>query len=374
MVTAETEAKFAEKKVTLVSADSGRTFFREEILQQPDEHIEIVCGQGPWEEHEAGIAKLEMVTAPTQASTLGALLGEASITAMPKGEQVAEFYLSDNYSFLQEHCIDDTPVLPAAAALEMMAETASGLWPGWQVVEVRDCRLLKGLQVNSADPKIRIIINPLPYGSSDGFEVSASLQSEQENGDLRIHYRAVVRLEQQIPQGFVYEPKPHNQDQLTVSKAYNEWLFHGPCFQVIKTIYGLSPAGSQSEVLTTEPSQWMKQVPSDSAWIIDPAIIDAAAQMALLWAHVYRDQSALPARFGRIVKYQSTLPNRLTMHFERQETDESHQVFANVYFVDDTNHVALMIEDLECISSPELNRLGGTAKFVSNSRQEVSYS
>jgi hypothetical protein len=234
--------------------------------------------------------------------------------------------------------------------------------------------LLKGLQVNSADPKVRIIINPLPYGSSDGFEVSASLQSEQENGDWRIHYRAVVRLEQQIPQGFVYEPKPHNQDQLTVSKAYNEWLFHGPCFQVIKTIYGLSSAGSQSEVLTTEPSQWMKQVPSDSAWIIDPAIIDAAAQMALLWAHVYRDQSALPARFGRIVKYQSTLPNRLTMHFERQETDESHQVFANVYFADDANRVALMIEDLECISSPELNRLGGTAKFVSNSRQEVSYS
>ncbi|MES9990551.1 MAG: SDR family NAD(P)-dependent oxidoreductase [Candidatus Thiodiazotropha sp.] len=373
MVTAETEAKFSEKHVTLVSAESGRVFFKDEILQQPDEHIEIVCGQGPWEEHEADIANLELETETTHDTALGALLDKAKFTTMSKGELAAEFHLNENYGFLQQHCIDDIPVLPAAAALEMMAEAASELWPGWQVVEVRDCRLLKGLQVSSSNPKIQIIINSPPYGNSDGFDVSAILQSEQENGDWRIHYRSVIRLEQQIPHGFMYEPNLHNDEQLAVSKAYNEYLFHGPCFQVIKTIHGLSPNGSYSEVVSTQPKQWMKHVAADNTWILDPALADAAAQMALLWAHVYRGQSALPARFGRIVKYQSTLPEKLTMYFERQDADESHQIIANVYFVDETNHVAMLIEDLECISSPELNRLGGTAKYCDTSSQEVTF-
>ena len=46
--------------------------------------------------------------------------------------------------YLQEHAIDGTPVLPAAAALEIVAESAATLWPGWTVVEVRDFRLMKG--------------------------------------------------------------------------------------------------------------------------------------------------------------------------------------------------------------------------------------
>jgi hypothetical protein len=47
------------------------------------------------------------------------------------------------------------------------------------------------------------------------------------------------------------------------------------------------------------------------------------------------------------------------MHFDRLPSEEPHLVKANVYFVDADNQVMLMIEDMECVSSAGLNRVGG---------------
>ena len=51
MVTAEAEAKFAAKGVTLVEAALGRRLFAEAVGTSPGGPVEIVCGQGAWEEH-----------------------------------------------------------------------------------------------------------------------------------------------------------------------------------------------------------------------------------------------------------------------------------------------------------------------------------
>ncbi len=51
-------------------------------------------------------------------------------------------------------------------------------------------------------------------------------------------------------------------------------------------------------------------------WIFDPALVDAAAQMALLWARSLRGESCLPARFGRVARLREQLPPRMRMEFE----------------------------------------------------------
>ena len=51
--------------------------------------------------------------------------------------------------YLDEHMLDGKQVLPAAAALEMMAEAGRMLWPGWQVAEVREHKLMKGVEMES---------------------------------------------------------------------------------------------------------------------------------------------------------------------------------------------------------------------------------
>ena len=84
--------------------------------------------------------------------------------------------------------------------------------------------------------------------------------------------------------------------------------------------------------------------------------------MALLWARSLRGESCLPARFGRIARLREQLPAR---HDDgiRADPDAPTRalVGANVYFLDDAGQVVLLIEEMECIASAALNRLGGTA-------------
>ena len=363
MVTADTEAKFAEKGVILVSAQVGRRLFVEELAHAAGGPVEVVCGAGPWEMHEAGIGIIRTQPAAFEGPPIGALLGRATISTRPMGDQVVALRLDGRHLYLQEHAIDDTPVLPAAAALELLAEAATALWPGWKVVEVRDFKLMKGVDLKEPTRQLQIVISPPPYGSSEGFEVNASLQTDLGQGRALTHYRAVVRLEQQLPTGETCRPGAHHEKSLTTAKAYGEWLFHGPRFQVIEEISGLSTAGAAARVRSTHPSQWLQGTASDAAgWCFDPALLDAAAQMAWLWARSFRDESALPARFGRVVRYREQFPARLHMEYERVVTTDPTLVRANVKFFDDAGEPVMLIEELDSIASAALNRLGGTSR------------
>lgn len=369
MVTAETEAKFAQKGVALVTSPIGRQLFREELQRAAGSPVEIVCGQGPWERHENEVGAFRLVEATGEApnAPIGPLLGDATTTARPTGDQVISLQLDGRHRYLQEHCIDGTPILPAAAALEMLAEAAQALWPGWKVVEVRDFKLMKGVELKADARALQITINPPPYGSSEGFEVNAALQTDLGNGRALTHYRCVIRLEQQLSTGMPGRVARHTDQQLSVAKAYGEWLFHGPRFQVIEAIDGLSAAGAAAQVRSTHPSAWLAHTATDSTgWLFDPALLDAAAQMAWLWARAFRDESALPARFGRVVRYRDVFPARMLMAYERVATTDASLVRANVYFYDEAGELVMLVEELDSVASAALNRLGGTARSADN--------
>jgi len=361
MVTADTEAKFAAKGVRLVSAALGRRLFREELVRVDGTPVEVICGEAPWEDHEAarGVIRLR---AP--APELGPLLGRTQPVARPTGERVLPLRLDPSrHLYLQDHALDGKMVLPAAAALAVMAEAVAALWPGWRVVEVREHHLLKGVEVGAEGRDLQILLQPPPYGSSEGFDVSASLQSDLGNGRALNHYRCVVRLEQTLP---LPTPSPrtiHDDKALAVAKAYGEWLFHGPRFQVIEDIEGLSPAGSGARVRSSQPVEWLAAPASDTAhWLFDPALLDAAAQMAWLWARAYRDESALPTRFGRVVRYRDQVPARLHMEYERVAVTDATLIRGNIVFTDDRGETVMAIEELDSVASASLNRLGGTAR------------
>lgn len=377
MVTAETEAKFAENGVRLVTAETGRQLFNDEIIRINHSEVEIICGEGPWEERESSIGEIKKSSQALYADRIGPLIGRAARVVLAKGNQIINFHIDANQNYLQHHRIDRVPVLPAAAALEMFAEAAQHLWNGWKVVEIQNFRLLKGIDLKDEERKLSIVIDPPPYGNSDGFEVNAVLQSEQKDGTPLIHYKSTLRLEQKLPDSNSIEQvnKLHSEKNLGVVKAYSEWLFHGPCFQVIENIDGLSAAGARATVKTTHPVNWILSTVSEhDKWIFDPAVIDSAAQMGILWTRSFRDETALPTKFGRVIRYQETLPDRLHMEFEQiaSESQDSNLLCANVYFSDTAGQMVFLIENMECVSSKALNRLGGTAKGMTKAIERVS--
>ena len=359
MVTPEVEAKFAAKGVRLVSAALGRQLFRAELGRAGAAPVEVVCGEADWERHEAARAAVR------PAPTLAPLLGASNPEARPTGERIVPLRLDPaRHLYLQEHALDGRYVLPAAAALEIFAEAAAALWPGWKVAEVREHRLMKGVELGPEGRELRVVLSSPPYGSSEGFEVHAELQSALGSGRWLTHYRAVVRLAAQLPDAVPMPRRRHTERQLTPAKAYGEWLFHGPRLQVIDAIDGLSAAGAAAQVRATEPALWLADEPGGSAWIFDPALLDAAAQMAWLWARSQRDESALPARFGRVVRYRERLPRRLHMEYQRLAADDPALVRGHVTFFDEAGEPVLAVEELDSIASAALNRLGGTARVA----------
>lgn len=364
MVTAETEAKFAKNGVKLVTAEIGHQLFKDELMRTNNSDVEIICGEGPWEKRESTIGEIKKSSQTLDTHSIGSLIGRSERAVLAKNNQAINFHIDAKQSYLQHHRIDGVPVLPAAAALEMFAEAAQHLWNGWKVVEIQNFCLLKGIELKEDERNFSIVINPPPYGSSAGFEVNAILQSEKKGSKPLVHYKSTLRLEQKLPHGIEQVNKLHSEKKLTVTKAYNELLFHGPCFQVIEDIEGLSKDGANATVKTTHPVNWVLNAENHDKWIFDPAVIDSAAQMGILWTRSFRDETALPTKFGRVVRYQETFPDQLYMEFELIPSKDSNLLCANIYFSDIAGQMVLLIENMECISSKALNRLGGSAKVT----------
>jgi len=378
MVTAETEAKFAEQGVRLVSAALGRKLFREELARGDGTPVEIVCGEAAWDTREAELGVIRRLAAeapseaPVDGAAAGPLIGFSQEQAGTGGERILPLRLdASRHRYLHEHVLDGKPVLPAAVALELMAEAAKTLWPGWRVVEVREHKLLKGVELKGMDThdsarNLQVRIAPPPYGSSEGFEVAAALESELAPGRFIPHYRCVLRLEQLLPAPERAEREFHDDKALSTAKAYGEWLFHGPRFQVIEKIDGLSPQGAGASVRSTRPAQWLADGAGEQQWVFDPGLLDAAAQMAWLWSRAYRDESALPARFGRVVRYRERFPEKMHMQYTRIASDDPTLIRGNVLFLDEAGEVVMSIEQLDSIASAALNRFGGTAQEASH--------
>lgn len=358
MVTSETEKKFADKGVALVGADQGRRLFDEALRLKAGHAVEVVAGDGPWERHEADVGRWQEDAGDAPQTARQPLLTQCRIEDGEKGTQVLHFNLDASHGYLQEHCIDGIPVLPAAVALEIIAEAATLMWPGWIVAEVAELRLLKGVQLSEPTQALSVLINPPTYASSEGFDASISIRSGS-GKQQRMHYRAAVKMAQQLPEAPRHSIGEYRERELPVAKAYQEWLFHGPRFQVIRGISGLSSQGAAALMCPSSPQQWLAGGRAEQQWIIDPAVLDAAPQMALLWARTFHDGSALPAQFGRVIRYVEQLPERFHMDFQCLP-GEAQQVRANVFFSDDEGRLLLLIEDLQCIVDARLNRLGGT--------------
>jgi NAD(P)-dependent dehydrogenase (short-subunit alcohol dehydrogenase family) len=288
MVTPETEKKFLEKGVVLVQSDQGRKLFADEVLVSYDPAVEIICGQGKWEEHEAEKGKIFPKNHPTP-------FFSPTETFPPSDQRKKKTHilLGRRHRYLDEHRIDDIPVLPAAAAAEMIAEGASLLYPDRKVIALHELRLLNGIKITSPDQEI---VLELDSGEKDGdtATVTAALTSAGDNGRQIIHYRCKVLFARELPAmpDGTHTTDDYREKSLSVTKAYDEWLFHGPVFQVIETIHGMSTKGALAELRRSEPGEWLSDIPErDNRWILDPAVLDAAPQMGLLWARMFRSGS-----------------------------------------------------------------------------------
>jgi NAD(P)-dependent dehydrogenase (short-subunit alcohol dehydrogenase family) len=380
MVSDATRQQFEARGVVPIAHDAGRAFFLDEILRGPLDAVEIIAGQGPWEKHESEVAlpQPEPVSPPNAKVENGTgqpaplrspvnadvppsrwpLLWEPSPKA-PRTNGDLHLYRTlslEQDPYLMEHLLDGIPVLPAAAALELMAEAVAELWPDWQVNSVSDFRQLRGIRFDTAEVPVALVAKASTHGDAQGFEVGVAITPDPDGLPF---YRATVHLSNMPLEPVPFSP-PVRHEPFTRKPAefYRDWLFHGPCFQTVTRVHGLDHLGLLADAAPTSPGAWRPGSWHD--WLFDPGLIDAGPQMALVWTRAQWDRSALPNRFARVSRFGSVSGGALRMHFRVNASRDRDHVRADIaYFDAASGMIKLLVEGMECTASTALNRLGG---------------
>jgi len=82
-----------------------------------------------------------------------------------------------------------------------------------------------------------------------------------------------------------------------------ELLFHGPDFQAIKNIGGISDAGMAAELTGVAQSTWTEETGTPAtphSWSSDPLAFDGGLQLALLWCKRVLGGASLPTSIAEI--------------------------------------------------------------------------
>ncbi|WP_433325369.1 SDR family oxidoreductase [Spirillospora sp. CA-294931] len=183
---------------------------------------------------------------------------------------------------LADHVIAGTPVLPMTQALEWLTGAARAWHPDADRVALRDVRVLRGA--------------PLPDLAGEGHTFTLSgarggLVAELRGEGEHPHYRALVEPDP----GPLDPPRPPENLALSPrDEIYDgDTLFHGPLFRSLDRIEGVSMSGARGSVTGLGALGWRA-----GDWQTDPAAIDGALQLAVVWAEGLLGGATLPMALG----------------------------------------------------------------------------
>ncbi|MCG8638893.1 MAG: SDR family NAD(P)-dependent oxidoreductase, partial [Desulfobacterales bacterium] len=262
-----------------------------------------------------------------------------------------------SFPILNAHKIDNEPVVPFALLMEYHAHAAVKNNPGLIFTGMDHMRLLKGVVTRNDEIELAIHLGKC-QSDKTGYTASGSISSENENGRQFIHSTCSILLNDRLPKPPVLSEaafmslKPYPVD---VEKAYDTYLFHGRPMQSIIAINGYSETGI--EVVTKRspsPDQWIDSG-SISKWTIEPMMLDAAFQAAILWSVEELGQACLPSFLANL-RFYSSFPDstgNVRILFTVNEKTKN-RIKGYFTFLNEADVVVASITGFEAVTDPSL--------------------
>ena len=252
MVTPLIAERFRRRGVPLIDpADGAHAFLAE--LGTDDARTEVILSAGPMSQEAGTVAGQLTVAAP-------------------------------EYAYLADHQVGGVPVVPVASVLDWFARAARAWRPEAGALVLRDLQVLSKITL----PRLfggghQLVLRGRETAGRDGPVLHLDLYGD---GD-RPAYRASASPAPpprpgpwDTPTGLAPLPQPY--DGVT--------LFHGPRFHALRAAApGISAAGAEGTVIGMRALGW-----PGSACRMDPAAIDGALQLAVLWAQRAGSGATLP--------------------------------------------------------------------------------
>jgi acyl transferase domain-containing protein/NAD(P)H-dependent flavin oxidoreductase YrpB (nitropropane dioxygenase family)/NAD(P)-dependent dehydrogenase (short-subunit alcohol dehydrogenase family) len=358
MVSAQVQRQFEERGVALIEPAVGARTFDLELHRGRKGEGEVLIGDGPWR---------QFASPPlSEVDSLPALPLLQHLTTCRKTNGHIEIVrrLDPDYDlYLKDHRLDFKPVLPAAMAIEFMAEAARQNYPDWHVAGLKGVQVYKGIVLDNPYNDIRMLVGmPGPLSQPPAtMELEVAIKGPAPVEPIFYRATVVVSRTPPLPEPYRLPPESDFQDYgLSAAEAYRRFTFHGPRFQHIQSIRGISEKGMITTVTPSTPRSCLAGSPAGQ-WIIDPVVLDCGLQLALLWGRAYLDITPLPSSFKEIWLYQPFgADETLHCYYEVLREFGRTTVFANIYFFDQAGHLRALIKDFESTGSKALNRLAGS--------------
>lgn len=198
------------------------------------------------------------------------------------------------YPCLNDHQIRNRPVLPMVLAMEWFMRAGQALAPqrGNRPLQLRNVHVLRSGVLSKLNEQSERLA--LTLASTTGNETGTGLNCLLNATDGSKLYQARLEAEASdsspIPRPLIGSLQPAG---WTTQDAYSGRLFHGPLFQVIRSITGFSDSGGAGRLSGILERGWPSQ-----SWISDPALLDGGMQLVLLWGLKQTGRIFLPTRIG----------------------------------------------------------------------------
>ncbi|MBB5120207.1 hypothetical protein AF335_17260 [Streptomyces eurocidicus] len=289
MVTPALADHFAAAGVPLLDVPAGAQAFVEELTRPSDDD------------------RVLLVAVPAGARAREELPAVLPPTGLRHPQAAGARVTPATHPHLAHHVLRGRTVLPLAQSLEWILAAARA-WNPAATPTLRDIRVLLPASWEATDTQDR----EFTLHGTSGTVRPGSLTVELRGAGGRVHCRALaapadgsagavppVPAETHDPG---LPPWPH-------ARIYDgELLFHGPLLHALASVEGVGPAGARGTLAGLAALGW----PGDT-WQTDPAVLDGALQLAVLWAREALGHATLPMAVGTFRPYLlGPAPGRVT--------------------------------------------------------------
>lgn len=264
---------FQERGIALIPIDVGARMFADEILGD-SEDVEIVIG-----------SLIELETSDSDDED-----AQAKPAAKPEVLERIVRVDAERHRFLLDHAIDGTPVLPLVVAIEFFIETLRP-WFSPNSLAIEDVRVLRGVRLRSLDHGEALRIRA--ERTSNGVE-GAKLELYDGTGELA--YTAQARqISDEAPDRLEVDA---SNDAFDAEVYDGRLLFHGPTLRVLHDVGQPGDDGMRARVYRAPDVGWPA-----ADYHTDPATMDGAMQLAVLWTAKWVNGLSLPLKVARFRQY-----------------------------------------------------------------------
>ncbi|MCU0839641.1 MAG: polyketide synthase dehydratase domain-containing protein, partial [Rhodospirillales bacterium] len=365
MVSPATQRAFEAKGVRLIDPQQGLALFRQELFAAPAGDVEIIAGEGPWEQREAlrdALPDDSPPSAPTPAPTIVGvspwplMVRARRDTTVKRGSAFRRPLDSQWDLFLDAQGAGGATPLSAGVSLELMAEAAAVLWPDWQVAEVTDFHLPadRGRAGGRAD-EIEIAVLGSEHGGEGGLKAAVELRCAA--SPATVFARAIIHLCDRLsPAALIARGPGVNAAPLSAQDASRVRRFYGDALPRVTEVLSLDERAIVAAVPPSQPAELVRGAAPAATWLFDPGLIDCGLQLPVLWTNLMRGRATTVKRVGAMRRFDSGGRPVRRAHFV-VDGDASAAVHGRLIFVDADDRGCLIIEDIECAEGLRLTRL-----------------